>query len=369
MSYSIHMKGYNDIRTLYQIDSIYAWKHQMYFPPVMVEINPTHKCNHKCRYCYTNSRGSNKDILRDDILISSMAQFADAGVKAILFQGTGEPLVHQALPKAIEEGAKHQLTIGLTTNGVLLRNSLQERILDKLFYIRFSVIENDPRRYAYLHGCSENDCRDLINNINNIVSLRHNHNLELGLFASIYLYKDNFHQAHNIVKFFKEIGIDYILVQEATYTEFSPSGKEEFTSAGYSDDEIEEMKQKVFALCDEDFHVKIRFPSVDDSKCIGMTKDSWQNDFCQGTKFYTLLSADGSIYPCWRFWGRNEYSYGSLYENNFAEIWKSERRKKIDTYLNNTPPLGDECIVCNVVKINNILEQYKNASKWKEFLT
>lgn len=155
MSCQIHMKGYDDIRTLYQTDSLYAWKHNMYFPPVLVEIGPTHMCNQRCRYCYTNRRGDEKGILRDDVLISSFKQLADAGVKAVLLQGTGEPLMHKALSEAIKIGAENKLTIGLNTNGVLLNKSLQEKILQYLFYVKFSVIDHDPKRYAYLHSCSD----------------------------------------------------------------------------------------------------------------------------------------------------------------------------------------------------------------------
>ncbi len=108
MSYQTHMKGYNDLRTLYQIDSLYAWKHDIYFPPVIVEISPTHMCNQSCRYCYTFQRGQAKERLPDGVLINCVTQIANAGVKAVLLQGTGEPLMHPALPEAIEAGAERK---------------------------------------------------------------------------------------------------------------------------------------------------------------------------------------------------------------------------------------------------------------------
>jgi len=326
-------------------------------------------CNQRCRYCYTNKRGRSREILQDDILINCFTQVADAGVKAVLVQGSGEPLIHKALPKAIEVGAKRQLSIGLVTNGVLLKKSLQERILEHLFFIRFSVVENDPKRYAYLHGCSEKQWENLIDNIKSVVMLRDKHDLQLGLYATVYIYKDNFRDAHDIVKYYKELGIDYIVVQEATYTEFSPSGKEEYASAGFSEKEIEEMKSRILTLGDNDFCVKIRFPINDDTYFVGMSKECWRKYYCQGIKFYTIISSDALVYPCWRFWGKNEYSYGSLYEKSFEEIWKGEGRRKIDKFVNNTPPNGDECSVCNITKLNEILYKYLNEStKWRDFL-
>ena len=282
MSYQIHMKGYNDLRTLYQIDSLYAWKHDKYFPPVMVEISPTHMCNQKCIYCYTNERGRSSEKLRDDVLINCFTQVADAGVKAVLVQGSGEPLMHKALPEAIEVGAKRQLSIGLITNGVLLNKSMQERILKHLFHIRFSVIERNPKRYAYLHGCTEEQWHDLIDNIKNAVTQRNKHGFKIALWATIYLFEDNFRDAYNIVKFFKELGLDYVVVQEATYTEFSPAGKKEEVSENFSETEINEMKTKILTLGDNDFCVKVRFPINDDTYFVGMDKECWKNNFCQG---------------------------------------------------------------------------------------
>ncbi len=369
MSCRIHMKGYDDIRTLYQIDSLHAWKHNKYFPPVMVEISPTHMCNQKCRYCYAYKAGGAGEKLRDDVLIGSFTQMADAGVKAISVQGTGEPLLHGALPKAVEAGAERGLSIGLTTNGVLLNESLQERMLPHLFFLRLSVLDSNPGRYAYTHGCAEKQWKLLIGNIASAVRLRQKHSLRFLIWASVYLYEDNFRDAYNIVKFYKEMGIDYINLQEATYTEFSPSGKEGYASDRIPKTEIDAMKAEVATLGDDDFRVKVRFPLNDGAHCSGVDSGGWKSDYCQGIKFYAVIASDGEVYPCWRFWGKKEYSYGSLYEKSFEEIWKGEQRGKIDEIVNGRPPSGDECSVCNIPKLNEILYNCRNAnSKWKDFL-
>lgn len=374
MSNRVHMKGYNDLRTLYQIDSLYAWKHDMYFPPVIVEISPTHKCNQLCRYCYANKRGKPEDTLRDEILISSLTQMADAGVQAVEVQGTGEPLMHKALPTAIETGAKRGLSMGLTTNGVLLNKSLQERMLQHLFYVKFSVIDSNPQRYAYLHGCSEKQWENLVSNIKNAVMLRKENNLQLALFATVYISEDNFKEAYNIVQFYKEMGIDYIVVQEATYSDLSPAGKADYASDGFSETEINEMKKKLLTLNDDNFVVRIRFPINDDKFSVGIDKGSWKSDFCQGIKFSAIIASDGEVYPCWRMWGKKESSYGNVYEKCFEEIWKGERRKEIEEFIFSTPPCGSdilssECNHCNITKLNEILHKYQSANtKWKGFL-
>lgn len=371
MSYQAHMKGYNDPRTLYQTDSLHAWKHGLYFPPVLVEISPVNTCNQVCRYCYSNAKGKAADRLGDDALVGLFGQLADAGVKAVLLQGTGEPLLHTALPKAAEAGARRGLPIGLNTNGVLLTASVQERLLPHLFYVKFSVLDSDPRRYARYHGCSESQWRQLTDNIAGAVAMRNARGLGVALWATVYLFRDNFREAYDIVRFYKDLGLDYVVIQEATYTDDCPAGKESYASSYFSAGEVAGMKEKVAGLNDADFRVKAQFPLIGgDVNYAGMTRETFRSDFCSGIKFYTTISADGLVYPCWRMWGKGrEYSYGSIYENTFEEIWRGRKRGEIDALINTTPPCGAECVVCNHARLNGILWNLKNAdSKWKEFI-
>jgi GTP 3',8-cyclase len=371
MSFKKHMQGYNDLRTLYQIDHLYALKHDTYCPPVLVEIDPNSACNQKCVYCYANNRSTQNTRLAEDVFVGLFNQLADAGVNAVLLQGTGEPLMHKALPQAVDLGAARGLTIGLNTNGVLLRPELQERVLQYLFYIKFSVIDSDKQRYCRLHGCSEKQWDMLLENMKHAVKLREQNGLSVALWATLYLDESNFHEAADIVKFYKETGIDYIVIQEATYSVFSPAGKKNYASSHYSSGQIAEMKEKVLSLNDDDFQVKVVFPLINDAmNYAGQTREHFIPGFCQGPKLYTTICTDGEVYPCWRMWGKGkEFSFGSIYEQSFEEIWKGEKRRTIIEQINSVPPSGDECLVCNHARLNEILYKFMQAdSKWKDFI-
>ena len=170
------------------------------------------------------------------------------------------------------------------------------------------------------------------------------------------------------------MGLDYIVIQEATYSDLSPAGKADYASNYFSDTEIRKMKKKLFSLNDANFSVKIRFPLNDDKFIVGLDKESWKKDYCQGIKFSATIASDGEVYPCWRMWGKREYSYGNIYTKSFEQIWKGEKRKKVEKYIFNTPPKGSgsfysECNHCNITKLNEILYRYKNAkTRWKGFL-
>ncbi|MFQ6034719.1 MAG: radical SAM protein, partial [Sedimentisphaerales bacterium] len=283
MSFGKHGAGYFDHRTLYHIDRLHAWKHDSYFPPVVVEINPTSACNQRCRYCYVAGRTSG--TMDDDLLLKIMSQLPDAGVKAVVFQGTGEPLLHKELPESIEVGAKNGLAMSVTTNGVLLNKRMQERILKHLRYIKFSNLEKEPKRYAYDHSCTEKQWETLIKNIKDAVATREEQDLEILYLSTVYLTKESFHEAYDILKYLKELGIDYVSIQEAIPNEYSYAGKEPLASSLFTEEEIAEMKKKVLTLKDKDFFVKVRFPLTDDTFTNGRYADCWVDNWCQGIKF------------------------------------------------------------------------------------
>ena len=371
MGYAEHMRGYSGLRTLYQVEALSALKEGRYYPPVLVEMDPTSRCNQSCIYCYSNQRVPRNLQLRDEVFIDCFRQFADAGVKAVLLQGTGEPLLHRALPAAVKVGADAGLTIALNSNGVLLKSRLQDEILQYLFYIKFSVLESDPQHYAFLHGCAATQWRVLFDNIAYAVRLRERHKLDVALWATLYLDEKNFNRAGENVSFLKDSGLDYVVIQEATYSCFTPTGKREYASARFSNEEIAEMKAEVASFNDENFRVKVVFPLINPNmNYAGQTRENFIPGFCQGPKLYMTVCADGEVYPCWRLWGRGpRYSYGSVYRSTFEEILRSEQRNMIDDYINTTPPEGDECLVCNHARLNEILFNFLKAdSRWKDFV-
>jgi cyclic pyranopterin phosphate synthase len=369
MSYKIHMKGRDDPRTLYQIDRLHAWRHGKPFSPATVEISPTNVCNQKCKYCYAWRESKPRESLRDDILIGCFDQLADAGVGGVVIQGTGEPLLHKALPAAINRGADRNIPIQLTTNGVLLNAALQDEILQYLFCLRISVIDSTPERYADQHGCNNKHWHTLVANLERAIAFRARKNLSFSIWATIYLTENNFNEIYNAVKFCKEMGIDFVYVTEAQYTSYSPSGMNTYASirlAG-AQQEIDSQCADILSLTDNDFSVKIKLDAKQHILS-GAENETWKNDYCQGIKFYTLIGCDGGVYPCWRCWEDKRYSYGSLYEKTFAEIWQGEKRGQIEKTLMETPPEGDECFVCTICLLNKMLDETSNATKWMNFL-
>jgi MoaA/NifB/PqqE/SkfB family radical SAM enzyme len=89
--------------TRYQLDS-----HKLIYHPQQVadfleghavwtlytEISPTSFCNHRCLFCNFNYMCHKAQRLPQRRMVSLVAEFAKAGVKALAFVGSGEPTLH-----------------------------------------------------------------------------------------------------------------------------------------------------------------------------------------------------------------------------------------------------------------------------------
>lgn len=359
------MRGYTDERHYMQVDAFYHYLHGEPFPPVMVEIDPSGVCNHKCHFCYSQYRVG-REQLPTDVLHRVIDQLADLGVRSILWQGSGEPLMRKGLADVIEHAGKRGLSQTLTTNGALFTPDVQERIIPHLHYIRFSVIDDHPARYCYLHGCEPKQWDMLDANMRAAVTYRSKHKYEIYFTATVYLDETNFHAAYNIVEYYKELGLDYIVIQE--YVKGDQTSGWNLPSAQFTQDDIDAMRADVMTLNDDNFSVKVRYPINDATFISGMLPDIYRVGFCQGPKLTTTITADGDVIPCWRAWGKPELSFGNVKDMPFADIWNGDQRQAVMRYINTTPPEGSECSVCNHWKANNRIHALVNRTKWSDFL-
>ena len=368
MSFNNHMKDYFSARTSLHIDELYSIKHNLCHPPVEIEVSPTSKCNQRCRYCYTHNR-ENLHSMEQVTLLKTFSQTADYGVKAIIIQGTGEPLLNKYLPEAISIGNKKNVEIALTTNGTLLTPQLQNKILDKLVYVKFSCLDNSPQRYSFEHGCSPSHWKVLTNNIESAAELRKKNNLNTALWCSVYATNHNFAELPEICRFFKNIGIDYITIFEAQYSNYSPNSGDIPVSISKTQEEIENIRQKCLEHNDDNFHVAMFNYTSSTFHSKNTPNSSWEKDLCKGTNLFSIVSSHGEVYPCWRFWGKTKYSFGNINTYSFKEIWEGNKRQEIYQYLLTTPPKGDECLVCSHAKINHFVKNIlNNNNKWKNYL-
>jgi len=116
-----------------------------------LRISVTDKCNLRCVYCMPAAGVLAKP--KDEILefqeIERVAQmFARLGIDKIRLTG-GEPLVRRNLPELVQQLVRIAgiRTVGMTTNGVLLRSHIKELKLAGLASINVSLDTLRPERF------------------------------------------------------------------------------------------------------------------------------------------------------------------------------------------------------------------------------
>lgn len=89
--------------------------------PIHIQFIPTNRCNLKCSFCSCSERDQKKEFNINEIdeLIEVLTS---VGCKSVTITGGGEPLLHPHINEIIEAFDLAKISIGLVTNGYLIKN-------------------------------------------------------------------------------------------------------------------------------------------------------------------------------------------------------------------------------------------------------
>jgi len=83
---------------------------------------------------------------------------------------------------------------------------------------------------------------------------------------------------------------------------------------------------------------------------------------CLGSQIQPLVGADGHVYVCTNHRGYKKYSYGSLHEKSFAEIWNDvEARRKVMHQIDNIECFANCTKLCKPHESNKMVWQISNT--------
>jgi radical SAM protein with 4Fe4S-binding SPASM domain len=87
---------------------------------------------------------------------------------------------------------------------------------------------------------------------------------------------------------------------------------------------------------------------------------------CDGIDFYTCIGPDARVYPCFRYWLNEEFSYGDLNHERFRDVWEGSRRQEVRRrVLEAGPDDGTLCRNCAHTRMNQYLTGIKNPSRFE----
>lgn len=90
--------------------------------PIHLGLHPTNRCNANCPWCSHHSCNRSLEMPIEEVR-EIAAEFSKLGTKAVTISGGGEPTLHRSFPEILAAFYSHDIQIGLSTNGIKLRDS------------------------------------------------------------------------------------------------------------------------------------------------------------------------------------------------------------------------------------------------------
>jgi cyclic pyranopterin phosphate synthase len=243
------------------------------------------------------------------IKIVYQIQDFDLPLKAIHFQGMGEPLINKDLPKMIayckEKGVAERLN--LITNGALLTEELSLSLIDAgIDNIKISLQGITAQKYYETCGIPWMNFDKLVNNIRFL----YEHKKNCEVFVKI---ADISMGEGDVKRFYVKFG------------EISDRANIEY---------IKNMFQGV----NPDFNKNLR------SNMYAQPHQKYE--VCSLGFFMMYINSNGDVYPCCNH--IDPAGWGNIYQHTLKEIWNGEQREAfLDMMLSHERNQQDEYPICN----------------------
>jgi len=263
--------------------------------PIYVEIGLTNRCNHRCQFCALDFLKHGGYDVDEDTMLSTLKGMAEQGVKAIMFAGEGEPLLHKDIGLFTQKAKQYGLDVAITTNGVPFTKEKREKCLPYLTWIRFSIDSGTPENYALIHGTNKQDFEKVINNIRESVKFKNKHKLETTIGVQTLAFSENISTLENLARICKDIVADNLQIKPYSH---HPQSKNDFS---ISSEEWNEIGEKLKIYENENFRIIHR----------KQTRERIEQGInfpeCFGIPLFTLIDSKGS----------------------FSQIWEGDKRKQV----------------------------------------
>ena len=323
--------------------------------PLVVELDPTSMCNLACPDCISGSL-LNKEEIPSDRLLALTSEMIEAGVKAVILIGGGEPMMHPAIGEVIERLGNANIKIGITTNGLYLKKYLN-LTAEHTSWVRVSMDAGTNETFQRIRpsGTGKSLFHSAIKNMEAFARVKKG---KLGYSFMIFNEGEfgfkgipinrvdkqdvshittNVNEIYKAAKLAKEIGCDYF--------EIKPM---------YDVDHYAIMQPAALTLTIDEQVALARELETPGFKILEASKlwsalhgesnlEPKEYTRCAVAQARTLITPSG-VYVCPYFRGNETKNLGSIQEQSLKELWHGEQRKQILDNLNPSVDCGMHCI-------------------------
>ncbi|RZD14261.1 MAG: radical SAM protein [Candidatus Acidulodesulfobacterium ferriphilum] len=319
--------------------------------PVYIEYSPVGNCNHRCIFCAYDYIGYKHRQLNRETTVASIRDFAKIGVKAMLFAGEGEPLLHPDISAFITTAFGSGVDTGIYTNGVLFDQKRIKEIFDKLTFVRISFNAGSREVYRKVH--KKDDFDKVIKNIKFAVDFKRKKNVKADIGLQFVVIPENLDSLLKLSELGRELGIDYLAVKP--FVQHNSQRGYEFRH-NYSLSDIELVLNEAESFSTESYKVIAR-------------KESFRKyhertyDHCLALPLFGVVLSDGNVYACGPYLGDERFHYGNIDEKSIIQIYRGKKRNDIIKFAKTDLNCRKNCMPnCRLDAINRSLWELKHPT-------
>jgi len=350
---SLRSKWFLDsTKILWHKERVEAWLQGERIAPITIDCSLTRACNYNCVYCYGKLQENLAKPITKDVIFRFLDDAASIGVKAISFVSDGESTSSPYFYDAVLRGKDNGLDMAVGTNGVLLAKEKLPGLLKALTYLRFNISAAQPKRYAEIMGCQEEDFYKVRDIIKEAVKIKKDMGLSVTIGLQMVFLPSMEDQVMPLALLGKKLGVDYLVIKHCSDDELGTLGVD---YAKYSD--FTELLKKAESASSKDYLVKAKWSKIKSGRSRIYTK-------CYGAPFIAQFSGSGLIAPCGMLFNKRykKFHIGNIVDAPFRQLWESDRYWEVMDYLasdkfNAQTDCGCLCLQHNV---NNLLWRIKN---------
>ena len=263
--------------------------------PTMAIVYPTYSCNMRCFGCISNAENARPASLDSGIFDSFVSNFAAMGGESLEFSGGGEPTLHPKFGELIDIVSRHNLQLGMITNGTKPDACSPFLAYSGSRYIRVSI-------YTVSQLVPFRD----------IVQERNDSNSSCRVGGKILLGSSSVHALSFLVEEILDAGADFVSIKAKRHCSDDPELLPE------------EGKQFIQDTMDD---LRNRWPG----RVFGGITKTHQRGSCWLSPLHTVVDALGTVWVCCYYQDRVEdISIGTLTDvsSSFRDLWYSEAHRE-----------------------------------------
>lgn len=310
---TLRIKGLKDLLNLcLNYFTLKLEPERVWTEPIYLQLEPTTRCNLKCKMCY----GSYERRICDDLTLEGFQKIINQFPRLIKIhlQGIGEPLLNKNIFKMIRYAKSKGIKIDLATNATLIDlNMAKEIVSSGLDYIEFSIDSSTPQIYEEIRSGA--NFEKVVSNIKNLIKEKGDSKKPEMKIITLVM-NETVDEIPQMVKFVHQLGINSLLliqVQPWDENHLKKLYKDEINFTQRAKKSMLEAKKVAKEL---KVYLDLTTPIT-----TGLVRG------CKRPWISVSVLCDGYVVPCCRVINPDEINFGNVFKDNFKDIWNSVKYK------------------------------------------